>query len=158
MSQKTRKVLSPVLWLLGLIAVTVLVFAIADFDGPRRHKEPTGGETFEATGALYSLEGVDWPMEKADHVRDMTEQETAAFRYFIREADYEEMSAFSDQVEMPVVRIDGVYWYIYRQGLFRKEGGESGWRKTIEGVNFSSGEDWRELDFRPLVNWYEREK
>ncbi|MCB9933691.1 MAG: hypothetical protein H6841_09740 [Planctomycetes bacterium] len=142
----------------ALVVVAVLVYALVDFGWPSFYSPPSGGEVYEETGALYVIESKDWPMDRAEHIRDLTGRETEAFRLFIEQADYQELTAYKDQVNLPVVKIDGVYWFVYRSGLFRKEGGDSQWRKTIDGVSLTTDGDRHEIDWQALDEWYERER
>ena len=134
------------------ILFVIILFAVA---GCAAESNESGA--FETTGALYVVENKDWPMDRATHVRDLTVKETAAIRLFIAEGEYEETASVADQADMTVVRIDGDYWYMYRNGMFRKDGGDATRRKVVEGVRFSTSPSHK-VDFTELVAWYEDHK
>jgi hypothetical protein len=158
MGRVRKSVLRWSLRLAGLVVAGAIAYFVLDTGWPNPYSPPTGGESFEATGKLYRLGSKESSMDRAVVVRDLTEHETAALRYFIEEADYEEVQAFKDQVDMVVVRIDGIDWFVYRSGLFRKRGGDSRWRKSISGLQLSPPGPGHNVDFDALLAWHEAEK
>ena len=128
---------------------------------------PTGIEEFQAEGVLGTLWGTETPTEEVQVVRDLSEQETSALRFFIAEGEYreyrlEDMSA--DFVNIPVVKIDNVWWWVYESGLFQVADGVKSRRKEVKGVTITLLREgyWRRgdplLDFSGLLKWYEANK
>jgi hypothetical protein len=123
------------------------------------YSPPTGGEQFAATGKLTILQRRESPVEEEQFVRELTEQETAALRHFIENADYVEYpTLYKDFTHVPVVNIDGIRWWVYRSSLFRVEGGDPHWRKTVPGLSLADESDRRRVNLAALIEWYEREK
>jgi hypothetical protein len=146
-----------------LVAVSLNLFVLLSFSssfaGCGSYSPPTGGEVFSSTGKLTILQRRESPVESEQFVRDLTEKETSALRYFIENADYVEYpTVYKDFTHIPVVNIDGIRWWVYRSSLFRVQGGDPHWRKALPDLTFAAADDRHEVDFAALLEWYEQQQ
>ncbi|MHC4840130.1 MAG: hypothetical protein ACYTDT_04095 [Planctomycetota bacterium] len=114
---------------------------------------------YQETGTLLVLENPDWPIDRAERIRDLSVRETQAFRHFIRTSVYVEYDNLqADHGMIPIVKIDGVYLWVYRSSMYRFHGGTWRRRMIVDGLQLSKESPPQEIQFNELLEWYESEK
>lgn len=110
---------------------------------------------FEEAGTLYVHESPDYSIDRAVPIRDLTVEETEAFRHFLRAAEYDEFeSLYKDHADVPIVRIDGVYLWVYRSSIYRFEHGDRHKRLVVDGLKLTKDDPMHEIDFAALLVWH----